>query len=342
MSSSEQKDYEIFQIRHLAVKSQKRIIEKGKTGNWEDIENKSKFEPRIISIDKIEIKTTYEEKLLEETKTNDNIIQKYKRFKIVKKYHNNIEQKDKEKKELIHTKTITKKKIFETTEKKPFNSNNGLNMEFCEEIIREETLIEFDDGTNPIRKSDEINRKKRYFKISNFEGEPYDERIDYTIYTKVKKYQREDETDENGEKIIKKGYDIEKGDKIINTRIERHVIGQRNEDDSEREVHYEYREIERNIRNSDAQIAGILIAGVGFVLNRVNPILGYIAFSGGTIISGVSSFFKSKTVTIKQRKRKIITKHYLIIYNKFNDHTEEVYSKRLINIEKNEGDWEDF
>ena len=101
-------------------------IENGETKNWENIENKSNIESsRILSTDKLEIKTTYEENLINELKEDDKIIQIYKKYKITKEFLNGAEIKHK--KELIYTKKISKKIILESTEKKQYKED----MEFC-------------------------------------------------------------------------------------------------------------------------------------------------------------------------------------------------------------------
>ena len=41
-------------------------------------------------------------------------------------------------------------------------------MEFCEDIVREEILIEFDDGTKPKKDSKEKSRKKDILKQKHF------------------------------------------------------------------------------------------------------------------------------------------------------------------------------
>ena len=160
ISSSEQKDYQIFEIRHMALKTQKRITINGETKNWEKIED---LEPRIISIDKIVIKTSYDEKFIEARKDAEKNIRKYEIYKIIKEFINDVELKEKEKKELIHTKNETKEILTETTEKKPFNSTNSTDMKFCEDIIKEKTITEFDDGSEPKENIKEINRKKKIF-----------------------------------------------------------------------------------------------------------------------------------------------------------------------------------
>ena len=94
ISSSEQKDYQIFEIQHLALKAQKRITINGETKNWEKIED---LEPRIISIDKIVIKTSYDEKFIEARKDGEKNIRKYEIYKIIKEFINDVELKEKEK-----------------------------------------------------------------------------------------------------------------------------------------------------------------------------------------------------------------------------------------------------
>ena len=165
ISSPEQKNYQIFEIQHIALKSQKRITINGETKNWEKIGNQSDLDSRIISIDKIEIKTSYEEKLIKDYKDGEKSITKYEIYKIIKEYMNGVELKEKRKSELIHTKTITKEILFETTEKKPFNSTNSKDMKFCEDIVKEKIITEFDDESDPKEDIKEISRKKRYFKI---------------------------------------------------------------------------------------------------------------------------------------------------------------------------------
>ena len=144
----------------MALKTQKRITINGETKNWEKIED---LEPRIISIDKIVIKTSYDEKFIEARKDAEKNIRKYEIYKIIKEFINDVELKEKEKKELIHTKNETKEILTETTEKKPFNSTNSTDMKFCEDIIKEKTITEFDDGSEPKENIKEINRKKKIF-----------------------------------------------------------------------------------------------------------------------------------------------------------------------------------
>ena len=119
-------------------------------------------------------------------------------------------------------------------------------MEFCEDIVREEILIEFDDGTKPKKDLKEKSRKKRYFKIETFFGEKKTEKIGFIINTIKIKYQRKDETDESGENIIKKGIEEKEiGKQIIATEEERHLIGSNNETLFKIDEYYEYRNQQR-------------------------------------------------------------------------------------------------
>ena len=162
---SEEKNYKIYQIHHIAIKAKKRIIENGETKNWENIENKSNIESsRILSTDKLEIITTYEENLINELKEDDKIIQIYKKYKITKEFLNGAEIKHK--KELIYTKKISKKIILESTEKKQYKED----MEFCEDIVKEEIITELGDRSEPVKDLKEISRKKDISKLSIIMG----------------------------------------------------------------------------------------------------------------------------------------------------------------------------
>ena len=218
-------------------------------------------------------------------------------------------------------------------------------MKFCEDIIKEKTITEFDDGSEPKEDIKEINRKKRYFKVSIIEGEPYTEQIAYMIYTKVKKYKREDETDETGTIIIKEGSRVQVDERIIEQREERHIIHTRTEESLEHEEVFSQRVIERNIENRGATISrniGLFITGTGTFLCRINPIVGVLVLGAGSITTGVSWNFQTKKISVGQRKRDIIIRRYLITYNTFNDNTEEMLSKNFLNQDKSEGDWEDI
>ena len=165
ISSSEKEGYQIFEIQHLAVKSEIRTTENGVTKEWQKIKNNSGLRSsRVISTDKLEIKTFFEETKISETKEAAKTIQIDEIKKIIKYILNGKEQLDKEETIHIHNKKITKEIIVETTKNKPFKEN----MEFCEDIVREEILTEYDDGTKPSKELKEKSRKKRFFKIDTF------------------------------------------------------------------------------------------------------------------------------------------------------------------------------
>ena len=338
---SEEKNYKIYQIHHIAIKAKKRIIENGETKNWENIENKSNIESsRILSTDKLEIKTTYEENLINELKEDDKIIQIYKKYKITKEFLNGAEIKHK--KELIYTKKISKKIILESTEKKQYKED----MEFCEDIVKEEIITELDDGSEPVKDLKEISRKKRYFKTIYYNGPSFNQKCGYIIYTKVRQYKREDETDENCNNIIKKGIEKEIGEKIIEEKEERHVISTTNEDYLEPEEEYEYRDIQRIKENRDAKIAtgiGAVITAMGAAFARSCPPIGIGMAAAGGITTSVSFNFQGERYTVQQRRRIIYTHKYLVVYNLYNDNTREQVTKTHISwIKTEEKDWEDI
>lgn len=69
-----------------------------------------------------------------------------------------------------------------------------------------------------------MTKRKKKQKTFIFDGDEFEEKIGYIIYRKVKEYKREDEVDINGS-IILKGIKEEIGERIIETREERHIIG---------------------------------------------------------------------------------------------------------------------
>ena len=161
ISSQENKNgkIDIYEIEHLAIKSKKRVIENGHNKEWEDNTNQSDLESsRIISKDKIEENYKYE--LIEENSDSDKTIEKYNYVKITKYFINGEEQKNEEKKEKIYTEKRTKKIVIDQTEKKPYKDKKD--MKYSETIIREETLIELDNGTPPKEKQKEIKREKHF------------------------------------------------------------------------------------------------------------------------------------------------------------------------------------
>ena len=75
ISTSEKEDNKIFEIKHLAVKSEIRITEKGVTKEWQIIENNSELRTsRDLSTDKLEIKSYNEETKISETKEAEKTI----------------------------------------------------------------------------------------------------------------------------------------------------------------------------------------------------------------------------------------------------------------------------
>ena len=85
ISSSEKEGYKIFEIQHLAVKSEIRITENGATKEWQKIKNNSGLRTsRVISTDKLEIKTFFEETKKSETKEATKTIQINEIKKIIK------------------------------------------------------------------------------------------------------------------------------------------------------------------------------------------------------------------------------------------------------------------
>ena len=308
---------------------------------WKDLKNQPKKESvRILSTDKLEIKSDFKDILVENILKNNITTNIFKRYRITKEYMNRIEQKNREKKTFILTKTETKKIISETTEKKIFRSPD---MKYCEDIVREEIITEFDNGDNPIKDIHEIQRKKRYFKTINYKGEPKNEKDGYIINTVIKLYQREDETDETGNIIVKEGVEREVGQKIIKTVEERHIINTIRETAFEKEESYEYKNEEKTEVSKFTQAfqgIGVAIAGSGLSLIRI-PAVGGIFLGTGLITATISTIFRSNTIIVVKRRKKIIFNKYLITYNIFSDHTREVFSKDFIEPTITYSEWEE-
>lgn len=340
ISSPENTDYKIYKIEHKAIKSKKRVTENECTEEWKDIDNQSDLESRIISTDKIEEKTTYGKNLINSYKEGKKTIEIFNHFKLIQVYKNSIEQKNEETKQKIYTETITKQIIEETTEKKPFKRD----MKYSEDIVREEILIEYDNGTTPKKETKEIERKKKYYKTINFDGEEYKEKIGFLIYTKVKEFKREDETDENGN-IITKGEEEKTGERIINTEEERHIVRKENQIIYEEDTpYYEYRNINCTRTNEAARTS----RDVGTGMFKAGAFLSFIPFIGlplmvaGGTTAAVSSGFELEGYSQSQRRKITIKKVYSIDYNIYNDGTKEEFSKKFIEEMKNYGDWENY
>ena len=110
-------DYKKYEIQHKAVPSKKRIIENGES-EWEDIQNPPDIKNcRTLYIDEIVEKFIYDKKLITEYLEGKKHIEKYNYFKIKKTFINGIEQKDKERKELIYEEQRIKEILKESTEK---------------------------------------------------------------------------------------------------------------------------------------------------------------------------------------------------------------------------------
>lgn len=186
------------------------------TKDWEDFDNKSDpNNSRIISTDKIEEKTIYDEEVLKNAKVDSNTtVEEKNHYKIIKTFINNIEQTDKEQKKDIYIETITKKKNKYTTEKADFNHE----FKYTDDI--EELLIKkkYSNG----KKDEEYKKpigspKRRYWKTEKYPGSPYTENIGNITYKKVDYFEREDEYDKNF-KLANRGKERNITTKIIESR----------------------------------------------------------------------------------------------------------------------------
>ena len=336
-----EKDYKKYEIQHKAVPSKKRIIENGES-EWEDIQNPPDIKIcRTLYIDEIIEKFICDKKLITEYFEGGKHIEKYNCFKITKTFINGIEQKDKERKELIYEEKIIKEIVVELTEKKPYKDN----IQYSEEIEIEKNLIEIKNGLNKKTQNEEkiINKKKKYYNTLIIDGDEYEEKIGYIINRKVKEYKREDEVDINGN-IICEGVKEEIGERIIGTREERHLIRTEVQTQFENFEEYEYRKQEINNENAAAKISNSVGMGTligGSILSIIFPPLGIpLAISGG-ITSGVSKNFENQKI-IKNQKRKITRrKEYSINYSIYSDGAREQISKNFVKEETFYGNWED-
>ena len=93
-------------------------------------------------IDEIIEKYIYEKELIYEYLEGEKHIEQYKHYKIIKTFINGIEQKDKQKKELICEEKIIREILIESTEKKPYKDN----IQYSEEIKIEKIFTEIKKG----------------------------------------------------------------------------------------------------------------------------------------------------------------------------------------------------
>ena len=346
VSSPDEKDYKLIHIQHIAVKSKIRITKNNKKSEWKNYKKISdKESSRILYTDKKEIKSTYEEELKDEKLEGNTTISIFYINKITKEFINDKMINENETKKIIYTKKITKKIISETTEKKLLNRTNMPDMKFCEDIVREEIITEFSNGKKPDKTTKEIKRKKRYFKTEKYEGEPQEEIDGFIVETVVKLYEREDETDETGKIIIKKGFEKEIGKRTIK-RIEKvHFICTKSDTIMENTERYEYRNFERTIENTtakDFRNAGLAVIGVGAALFSRIPYAGVASMAAGSIIGGVSHFFASKTIIVKQRRKITTVNKIRIIYKIFSDHSKQEDDRNIIDKNEIASEWEDY
>lgn len=218
-------------------------------------------------------------------------------------------------------------------------------MEFCEDIVKEEVITEFINGKKPERNTKEIQRKKRYFKKNKYKGEPQKEKDGYIVYTTVKLYEREDETDESGKMIIKRGYEGEINKKIIDRTEIRHLIDTKSETTIENNERYEYRNDKRTVENKLAkgfQYAGTAISAIGGDFIPRIPFIGCIFMCAGTVTGSISYAFASKTILIKQRRKIITTNTIRKTYKIFSDHSKEKTNSEIIDTKEMHFEWEDY
>ena len=217
-------------------------------------------------------------------------------------------------------------------------------MKFCEDIIWEEIITEFNNGEKPKTTTEEIDRKKRYFKTVKYEGEPQEEIDGFIVETVVKQFEREDETDETGKIIIKKGFEKEIGKRPIKRIVKRHFISTKSETTTENIERYEYRNVERTVENKIAQgfqYTGLAVSGIGGALLSKIPYVGVIAMAVGSVIGGVSHVFTSKTIIVKQRRKITKVNKIRIIYKIFSDDSKEEDHRETIDEKEIYSKWED-
>lgn len=356
ISSPEEKDHKLYEIKHYAIKSKKRVTENGHINDWEDIENQSDLESsRIISTDKIEEKITYEKEIIEKpyeragSDGQKTIIEKYQHYKITKFFINGVEQKNKYEKKPIKKETRTKNISKITTEKKYYKTD----MKYCEERFFEDTLVEFDDGTpqiNEPKKEIEKDKKTKYYKTIKFNGQPYEDPVGYIVYKKQKRYKREDETDETGNVIYSKGKEESDGEENLSQYEKRHFLYKGTETyfSGEMDSDYEYREIFRNPKSNPGAVAGVIASDVGLVAGMFTMFIPFVGLplllgSGAAMGVSASKLGPGKKI-VKQRKKNRIKNEYLITYNYYSDGTKEpVGEKQLIQTHiLSYGDWEDY
>lgn len=315
---SSEKDYKMYLIENKAVKSKKRVYENGEPKDWEDIRTQDLEACRTISTDKIEEKNYYKKELINSWLEGEKTIEIYQHYKITKILINEVEQIENERKERLFNEKRIKEIISETTEKKPYKND----MEISEEILRERTLIEFDNGNQAKVEEKELSRKPKYYKTITFDGDKYEERNGYIINTKVKEYRREDEVNINGN-IIMEGKKVKIGERIIDSREERHIIGLEIQPDIEFSEEYEYRNVPIYRENPGKKI-GLGTTIFGSILSFVCPPIGVpLAISGiaTTAASGDTYYSKSQKRKVKKKKE------YANNYNKFSDGTREIISR---------------
>ena len=329
-----EKDYKMYLIEYKAVKSKKRVYENGEPKDWEDIEIPKDLKVcRTISTDKIEEKNYYEKELLtRRLLEGEKTIEIYQHYKITKIFINEILQTNNAGKEKLFKEKRTKEIISETTEKKPYRND----MEISEEILREKILIEFDNGNQSQIEEKELSRKPKYYKTITFDGDEYEERNGYIINRKVKEYRREDEVDINGN-TIREGNKVKIGERIIDSREERHIIGTEIQSEIEYSEEYEYRNVPIYRENPGKKV-GIGTTIFGSFLSFICPPIGVpLAISGMATAAASGDTYYSKSQRRKVKKKK----EYAINYNKFSDGTREQISRALVREDPEYSSWED-
>ena len=143
----------------------------------------------------------------------------------------------------------------------------------------------------------------------------------------------------SGNEMNEKHGEGAKEQNISEDKEEKHVVEVTTETKFENEENYEYKYVERTQENTGTYIGNRMMS-IGLTVGPYIT-LGFPLAGIGYIAKSISSRFAEK-YTVRQRKKILIKREYLVEYNLFNDNSKEEKSKTFIKETKEEGDWEDL